>query len=55
MDRCALHHCVSRNYLQLVNYLTGGSYQWKSNNPVEKPIFAVCKKLFKDVIQLNIR
>lgn len=55
MGRCALHHCASRNYLQLINYITGGSSRWTTSNPQEKPIYSACKKLFEGVVELNLR
>jgi hypothetical protein len=55
MGRSVLHHCVSRNYFSLVNYLTGGSTRWKSSDPNQRELLSTCEKLFKGIIKLDVQ
>ena len=47
----ALHHVVTRGFLHMVNYLTGGSEGWDDSDPLS----AQCRKQFHNVINLDIQ
>jgi ankyrin repeat protein len=51
LGQTALHHCVIRGHVAMVNLLTGGCEGWDE----EDPIGAQCKRLFENVIDVNVQ